>query len=199
MSGLSTISATLALPRLPDYQPRQTAAREPKPQQTMEEVRAAYLAAHPRLTPAQAFASNAEASPPNSDNPLDSTYVGKLHTEIKVNGKVIARIYNSGAMVIASEYSFLGDEIFAGHGGGSALAGPDVAEDRANRIKAALMAHGAVMADNDNSANPLSAKPSNAPVLQILKAATAQTQDEWVAAQSRQGALDPGSLLSRAI
>lgn len=199
MSGLSIASPAAPLPKLLDLPPRQIASREPPPRKTAEEMKAAYLAAHPRLTPAQAFASNAETSPPNTSNPLASDYAEKLNTEISVNGKVIARIYNSGAIVIASEYSFLSDEIFSG--GGEGKTGPALAEDRANRIKAALIAHGAVMPDDDlqGSKNPLAGKSTTAPVLQILKATTAQTQDQWAAEQAKQGPLNPGTLFSRAV
>ena len=189
-------SVTQVLPRPIERATRQVAAREPLPRMTAEEMKAAYLAAHPRLTPAQAFASKAEVSSPNTSNPLASDYVEKLNTEISVNGKVIARVYNSGAMVIASEYSFLSDEIGIG---GEAKTGPALAEDRANRIRAVLQKYGAVVPDEQDSAKSLSGKTTTAPILQILKAATAQTQEDWIAEQARQGPIDPGMLYSRKV
>ena len=186
-------SVTQVFPRPIEREPRQVAAREPLPR---TDLKAAYLAAHPRLTPAQAFASKAEVSPPNTSNPLASDYVEKLNTEISVNGKVIARVYNSGAMVIASEYSFLSDEIGIG---GEAKTGPALAEDRANRIRAVLQKYGAVVPDEQDSSKSLSGKTTTAPILQILKAATAQTQEDWIAEQAKQGPIDPGTLYSRKV
>ena len=103
-----------------------------EPQKTWaEDMKAAWLAAHPVISPAQAFASNAELGPPGGSG-RDDNQTKNIHTEIKVNGKVIARIYNTGAVEIADEYRFLSDKIdFAG----DKMVGPDLAEDRANRIK----------------------------------------------------------------
>jgi hypothetical protein len=167
--------------------------RDPIPT-SREEMMAAYRAAHPRLTPAEAFASNVEMAPPNSDNPRASNHISKLHTEIKVNGKAIARVYNGGAMEIANEYGFLSDEL---NFGDDKIVGPDLAEDRVKRIKAALVAHGVLPKDDLTPTTLMTATLSNTPILESLRADTAQTQEQWVADRAKEGPLDPGMLFSR--
>jgi hypothetical protein len=157
-------------------------------------MRAAYRAAHPRMTPAEAFASNAELGPSNTDNPRASNHISKLHTEIKVNGKVIARVYNSGAMEIANEYGFLADEL---NFGDDRIVGPDLAEDRVKRVKAALVAHGVLPKDDLSPAGLMAATLAKTPILETLRAGTAQTQEQWVEDKAKEGPLDPGMLFSR--
>ena len=102
-----------SLMAMPDFEPRTTATIEPQ-KTTAEDARAAWLAAHPVISPAQAFASGAELGPPTGSGRADNQ-TKNIHTEIKFNGKVIARIYNTGGVEIADEYRFLSDKIdFAG-------------------------------------------------------------------------------------
>ena len=109
-------------------------------------------------------------------------------------GKVIARVYNTGGVEIADEYRFLSDEIdFAG----DKMVGPDLAEDRANRIKAVLQRYGAVMNDEQDPVGMLTAAVTKAPILELLKADTALTQDAWLEEKAKQGPRDPGSFFSR--
>jgi hypothetical protein len=112
---------------------------EPRTPSTPEDLKAAWRAKNPLLTPQQAFASGAESGPPSGD-PRADNHASKIHTEIKVNGKVIARTYNSGAVEIASEYSFLSEELDFGADKG---VGPDLAANRAARINALLERYGA--------------------------------------------------------
>ncbi len=154
-------------------------------------MKAAWLAAHPVISPAQAFASSAELGPPGGSGRADNQ-TKNIHTEIKVNGKVIARTYNTGAVEIADEYRFLSDEIdFAG----DKMVGPDLAEDRANRIKAVLQGYGAVMNDEQDPVGMLTAAFTKAPILELLKADTALSQDAWLEERAKKGPLDPGFLL----
>ncbi|MCF8477084.1 MAG: hypothetical protein K9G60_08640 [Pseudolabrys sp.] len=146
------------------------------------------------LTPQEAFRSGAELGPPSGKTLRSSNHPSKVHTEVKVDGKVVARVYNGGGVEIAKEYAFLHDEIgFANDTG----AGPDLATDRANRIKAALQSHGAVMQDELSPAGLATAQLAQKPVLELLRANTAQTQDEWLEDQAKQGPLDPGTFFSR--
>ena len=157
------------------------------------DMRAAWLAAHPVISPAEAFASNAELGPPSGSGRADNQ-TKNIHTEIKVNGKVIARIYNTGAAEIADEYRFLADQIdFAS----DKMVGPDLAEDRANRIRAVLQGYGAVMEDEQDPAGMLAAAVTKAPILELLKADTALSQEAWLVEQAKKGPLDPGSFFSR--
>jgi len=160
---------------------------------TAAEMRAAWLAAHPVMSPAEAFASGAELGPPSGSGRADNQ-TKNIHTEIKVNGKVIARIYNTGGVEIADEYRFLSDKIdFAG----DKMVGPDLAEDRAKRIKAVLQEYGAVMNDEQDPVGMLTAVLTKAPILELLKADTALSQGAWLEEKAKKGPLDPGSFFSR--
>jgi len=170
---------------------RTIATIEPQTKPTAEEMKAAWRAAHPVISPAEAFASNAELGPPSGSG-RDDNQTKNIHTEIKVNGKVIARLYNTGAVEIADEYRFLADEIDFG---GDKMVGPDLAEYRAKGIKAVLQRYGAVM--NDDPVGMLTAAITKTPILELLKADTALTQDEWLEEKAKQGPLDPGSFFSR--
>jgi hypothetical protein len=180
------------LTEMPDSRLGTTATIEPQ-RKTAAELRAAWLAAHPVISPAEAFASGAELGPPSGSG-RDDNQTKNIHTEIKVNGKVIARIYNTGAVEIADEYRFLSDKIdFAG----DKMVGPDLAEDRAKRIKAVLQAYGAVMNDEQDPVGMLTAAVTKAPILELLKADTALSQGAWLEEQAKKGPLDPGSFFSR--
>jgi hypothetical protein len=165
-----------------------------EPQKTKAaDLRAAWLAAHPVISPADAFASGAELGPPSGSG-RDDNQTKNIHTEIKVNGKVIARIYNTGAVEIADEYRFLSDKIdFAG----DKMIGPDLAEDRARRIKVVLQGYGAVMKDEQDPVGLLTATVTKVPILELLKADTALSQGAWLEEQAKKGSLDPGSFFSR--
>jgi hypothetical protein len=166
---------------------------EPQKKPTAEEMKAIWLADHPVISPADAFASGAELGPPSGDGLADNQ-TKNIHTEIKVNGKVIARIYNSGAVEIADEYRFLADKVdFAG----DKMVGPDLAEDRAGRIKAVLQSFGAVMNDEQDPVGTLNARITKAPIIELLKANTALTQEAWLKGKGKEGPLGPGSFFSR--
>jgi hypothetical protein len=194
-SGLISSRQTgmsVPLTEMPDFKLRTIATIEPQ-KTTAEDMKAAWLAAHPVISPAEAFASSAELGPPTGSGRADNQ-TKNIHTEIKVNGKVIARVYNTGGVEIADEYRFLSDEIdFAG----DKMVGPDLAEDRANRIKAVLQRYGAVMNDEQDPVGMLTAAVTKAPILELLKADTALTQDAWLEEKAKQGPLDPGSFFSR--
>jgi len=186
--NINSLSSSLAQPR--------TLAIEPRPpveKQTAEEMKAAYRAKHPLLTPQQAFASGAELGPP-TDDPRADNHASKIHTEIKINGKVIARTYNSGAVEIASEYSFLGEELGFG---ADTMVGPDLAADRAARINAVLERYGAVTKDDLSPSELVAATVAKKPILESLLADTVQTQQEWLDEMEKQGRLEPGALFSR--
>ena len=193
-SGLSSrqTGMSASLMEMPDFMLPTIATIEPQ-KTSAEDMKAAWLAAHPVISPARAFASNAELGPPGGSG-RDDNQTKNIHTEIKVNGKVIARIYNTGAVEIADEYRFLSDKIdFAG----DKMVGPDLAEDRANRIKAVLQSYGAVMNDEQDPVGMLTAAVTKAPILELLKADTALSQDAWLEEMAKKGRLDPGSFFSR--
>jgi hypothetical protein len=162
---------------------------------TKEEMRASWRKKNPLLTPAQAVASGAELGPPSGSGRADNS-PEKVHTEIKVNGKVVARTYNSGGIEIANEYGFISDELldsFAADKGG----GPELAEARANRFKAALERHGMLPREKLDTNGLLAAALAKTPIVEMLRASTAQTEEEWLEAKSKEAPLDPGAFLSR--
>lgn len=166
--------------------------RTPKPIDR-EALRAAWEAANPKLSPQQALASGAELGPP-TDDPRADNHGSKIHTEIKVNGKVVARVYNSGGMEIANEYRFIADEMDFG---GDRMVGPDLAKDRAQRMMAVLERYGAVIGNDASPDKLLSAKLARQPIVEAVMAATAQSQEQWLADKAKEGPLDPGMLFSR--
>jgi hypothetical protein len=186
--SINSLSSFLAQPRTLEIEPR-----PPLEKMTAEEMKAAYRAEHPLLTPQQALASGAELGPP-TDDPRADNHASKIHTEIKINGKVIARTYNSGAVEIASEYGFLGEELGFG---ADTMIGPDLAADRAARINAALERYGAVTKDELSPSDLLAATLAKKPILESLLADTVQTQQEWLDEMEKQGRLEPGALFSR--
>jgi hypothetical protein len=180
---------------LSSFSPRPVAI-EPRPpveKTSMEEMQAAYRAEHPLLTPQQALASGAELGPP-TDDPRADNHGSKIHTEIKVNGKVIARAYNGGGIEIASEYGFLREVLGAENDKGI---GPDLAANRVARIKAALESYGALPKDDLGPEEVMTATLAKKPILETLLADTVQTQQEWLDDMAKQGRLDPGALFSR--
>lgn len=165
------------------------------PSRVTEDPVEAYYRKYSLPTWEQALASNAELPPANSTDPDVDNYVGNIHTEIKVNGKVIARVYNSGGVEIADEYAFVLHGLFENDSG----YGPDLAEDRAKRIMAALTANGAVTQDDIDRAGPFDTTLIGKPVAELLLAETAMTQAEWLAEKAKRGPLDPGTLFSRTV
>lgn len=184
--NVTGLSVALMQPREP------IVSREPIPLDA-DALRAVWLAANPVMPPAEALKSNAELGPPTG-GPRADNHVSKIHSEIKVNGKVVARVYNSGGIEIANEYRFLSQEIdFSA----DTMVGPDLAESRAERVKAVLERYGAAMKDEMTLPQLMSATLAKTPMLEILRARTAQTQAEWMADKAKEGPLDPGTFFSR--
>jgi hypothetical protein len=183
--NINSLSSFLAQPRPQPIEPRGPP--------TAEEMKAAWRVKNPLLTPQQAFASGAELGPP-SDDPRADNHASKIHTEIKINGKVVARTYNSGGVEIANEYAFLGEEIDFGADRGT---GPDLAANRAARINALLERYGAVTKDELSPSDLIAATLAKKPILESLLADTVQTQQEWLDEMGKQGRLEPGTWFSR--
>jgi hypothetical protein len=167
------------------------APREPEPVKSQAEMLAEWRAAHHAdLSPQQALASGVSLGPNETTDLRASNHPSKLHTEIKIDGKVVARIYNGGSVEMPNEYSLLSDELGFNN---DTMVGPDLAENRAKRIKEALISHGAVLDDGSASAGFSTVK---APVLDMVRALTAQTQSERQAKMFKQPG-DPGTYYSR--
>jgi hypothetical protein len=82
-----------------------------------------------------------------------------LRAEIKVNGVVVGRIYNSGTVEVADEYGPLTFALGFGGPGEGTIQGPDLADQRIAKLKAAF---------------------GDAKV-EVIKSATAMTRAEWMA------------------
>ena len=138
-----------------------------------------------------AIASGAGLGPPtgygNSDN-----QTSQIHSEVIINGKVVARAYNSGGLELADGYGFLSEELGFNADAG---AGPDLAASRIARIEAALESYGASTAARDGGTSGSSLKA----FMETVLAKTAKTQDEWIGEKSRFGLLQPGSLFSATV
>jgi hypothetical protein len=85
-----------------------------------------------------------------------------VRSEIKVNGVVVGRVYNSGVTVLQDEYGSLGQQLGFGGPGEADLEGPQLADYRIAQLKDAL-------------------KNSN---VEITTMSTAMTQAEWLASQT---------------
>jgi hypothetical protein len=131
--------------------------------------------------------------PPACDGSMTraDNHVSKLHTEVKLHGKVVARIYNSGAAEFADDYAYLGRDFR-----GETLTGPGLAEQRLAKVRAALEHGGAIIADGGNSPAGGIAKAYGKCLAEILRAGTAQTQQEWLAFKATEPP-PPGAFLSR--
>ena len=81
--------------------------------------------------------------------------------EIKINGVVVGRVYNSGVTELHDEYGSLGQQLGFGGPGEAGLEGPQLADYRIAQLKDAL-------------------KSSN---VEITTMSTAMTQAGWLASQ----------------
>lgn len=184
------LSAFTERPAMPEIEPREMQAPP-----TAEEMREAYRAAHPRLSPQEALASNAELGPAYDGPKRADNHVSNIHTEIQVNGKTIARVYNSGAIEIADEYGFITDELHESFAN-DRIVGPDLAEARAERFKAALQRHGVLPKEELDADGLMAATLAKTPVVELLRASTAQTQEEWLEEKAKEEPM-PGALFER--
>jgi hypothetical protein len=132
-----------------------------------------------------------ELPPAYDGNSRADNHAAKLHTEIKLNGKVIGRVYNSGVSEFADDYAFLarGSEK-------DTTTGPELAQLRVARAKAALERHGMISTDALEGQQPKTNFMRKADVFDILRASTAQTQQEWLAFKATEPPM-PGAYVSR--
>jgi hypothetical protein len=151
-------------------------------------------AVNPPLSPEEALASDAELGPAYDGNKRADNHVSKIHTEIQVNGKTIARVYNGGSIEIADEYRFLSNELRESFASDRDV-GPDLAEQRATHVKAALERHGVLAKDELDPDAMIAATRAKTPVVELLRASTAQTQEEWLEMKATETPM-PGAFLS---
>lgn len=193
----STAVRSFGIPKTPvegKTENRQTEVPIQNKGRTKEQARADFMAKY-SLSPKEALASNAELGPATDMGAADN-HISKLHTEIKVNGKVIARVYNGGGVEIVNEYGFLVADLGSNEDG---LTGPDLAADRVKHLRDALEGYGAVLGDEQGAADgSLSGIASQRATLEVLQASTAQTQEEWWREEGQRGRIELGSVFSDA-
>ncbi len=103
---------------------------------SVEEVHKLYEARRAALTP--------PAAPPVAPTPGGSAPTewgwdtSGLRAELKVDGVVVGRIYNSGTVEVADEYGPLTFALGFGGPGEGTMEGPDLADQRITKLKAAF-------------------------------------------------------------
>lgn len=97
-----------------------------------------------------------------------------VHSEIKMNGKVVGQIFNSGAVSVLNEYAHLSEKMLWGGPLEEGISGPDLVQKRTADLMNAFKGEG----------------------LSINRTDTAMTQAEWVKwLMSPEGA--PGARLNK--
>lgn len=110
--------------------------------------------------PASVGPAGAASNPSGSSEEWGNDPSG-VRSEIKINGVVVGRVYNSGVTELHDEYGSLGQQLGFGGPGEAGLEGPQLADYRIAQLKDAL-------------------KSSN---VEITTMSTAMTQAEWLASQ----------------
>lgn len=147
----------------------------------------------PRLILKSALKSDSQLSQPPGETPADPDHVSNVHSEVKVNGKTVARAYNDGNVEFASQYTLI-EQLLAFDQDTSK--GPALAEDRIARIQALLQDLGATFAQNGDRPNESAFRPSDSVVVQVERAETAQSLEDYLAEKAKNGETGPGQLIS---
>lgn len=116
-----------------------------------------------------------------------------IHTEIKVNGKTIGVVFNSGSLSIDNQYSAITRSVDWGSDDEAGLDGPDLVAVRTAKLLGALKEAG--LGSNPNVSNALKLELQDAR-LEGVVASTAMSQSEWkqwLASDER----EPGQNLDR--
>lgn len=132
-----------------------------RPVQVAVPQQASGAGAAPRDSLAAAFGKAVErlSNPASASGRLWGSEASGVRHEIMVNGEVVGRVYNGGAVELADEYGYLAGELGWGGASESTLQGPDLADQRTGQILAALSSVGATS----------------------RQSATALTQKDWLA------------------
>jgi hypothetical protein len=125
--------------------------------------------------------------PPLSGNPFWDNDVSHLRAEIKIDGKVIGRVYNSGAVELADAYGHLGEVAGFGSASEGSLMGPELADLRINKLADLLKV------DISKAGEEVADDPATKFDASIVMASTAITQAQWLAEKAKM----PGSILSK--
>jgi hypothetical protein len=138
----------------------------------------------PKLDPAETSLGPAQTGNPGSD-----TDASQLRAEFKVDGKVIARIFNSGAAEFAGAYAHL-QKAANFDATGDGRVGPELADARIATLTDLLKASPAGAASADAGSSPRLRYSDCV----VTSAATALTQEQWLALKAQ----TPGSIIDTA-
>lgn len=125
--------------------------------------------------------------PPLSGNPFWDNDVSHLRAEIKIDGKVIGRVYNSGGVELADAYGHLAEAAGFGSASEGSLMGPELADLRINKLSE-LLKVGVTKAGEEVADDPATKFDAS-----IVMASTAITQAQWLAEKAKM----PGSILDK--
>jgi hypothetical protein len=124
--------------------------------------------------------------PASSGNPASDTDVTQLRAEFKVDGKVIARVFNSGQTEFAGGYGHLADALTKRMAGTEGKVGPERADAEIDALTDLLKA------SPEGSGTEGGQPRMKYADCVVARAATAFTQDQWLAMK----AATPGSIVS---
>jgi hypothetical protein len=127
--------------------------------------------------------------PASSGNPASDTDVTQLRAEFKVDGKVIARVYNSGQTEFAGGYGHLSDALAKRMVDTGTQVGPERADTEIDALTDLLKASIEGGATGETESGQPRMKYADC---FVTKSATALTQDQWLAMK----AATPGSIVS---
>ncbi|MDQ2078679.1 hypothetical protein RA307_00670 [Xanthobacteraceae bacterium Astr-EGSB] len=128
--------------------------------------------------------------PAASGNPSSDTDVTQLRAEFKVDGKVIARVYNSGQTEFAGGYGHLSNALAKRMVGTESKVGPERADAEIDALTDLLKAspEGSTTGGTGASDNPRMKYMDCV----VARTTTALTQDQWLAIKAQ----TPGSIVS---
>ncbi|MBA5776960.1 hypothetical protein H2509_07425 [Stappia sp. F7233] len=150
----------------------------------------------PRLLLKSALQSDSKLGQPPGEAPTDPDHVSNVHSEVKVNGKTVARAYNDGNVELAPQYKLIEQVLEFDQ---DTSKGPALAEDRIARIQALLQDLGATFAQNGDGPNESAFRPSDSVIVQVERAETAQSLEDYLAEKVKNGETEPGLLISTRI
>jgi hypothetical protein len=131
-------------------------------------------------------------APPSSGDPASDTDATQMRAEFKVDGKVIARVYNSGQTEFAGGYSHLADALERQMANTDGKVGPELADAKidalTNLLKASPEGGATGGADGAGSESPRMKYLDCV----VATSTTALTQEQWLAIKAK----TPGTIVS---
>jgi hypothetical protein len=131
-------------------------------------------------------------APPSPGNPASDTDVTQMRAEFKVDGKVIARVYNSGQTEFAGAYGHLADALERRMVNTDGKVGPELADAEIDALSDLLKAspEGGATSGADGAGNESQRMKYLDCV--VARSKTALTQEQWLAIKAK----TPGTIVS---